>query len=273
MARYEKAKRNRQGFASLAVLLRLGWFQAMGRDGGQPRQPWPFFDLFRSAKWTLRRGAVRVVKRGNFRGYSSQTTLSDRAHFSQRHVESLGRGEGALRQGHRQCCRAWQASLRNTGCNGVARVLPCRVLAEPHLCARRQTFTRNELFDRGPASAVSGADDDTRAIAGSGSAVHRKRQGARSSRGGAPRQQGGPGGAPSRDRRAAACSAPSDASSTPASTNIRSISARSVLVRGSLRRHILGSPAARARFAVWCIRTRSGEDARARLAECENEPA
>jgi hypothetical protein len=36
LARYEKAKRNRQGFASLAVLLRPGWFQAMGRDGGQP---------------------------------------------------------------------------------------------------------------------------------------------------------------------------------------------------------------------------------------------
>jgi hypothetical protein len=42
LARYEKAKRNRQGFASLAVLLRPGWFQAMGRDGGQPRQPGPF---------------------------------------------------------------------------------------------------------------------------------------------------------------------------------------------------------------------------------------
>jgi hypothetical protein len=108
LARYEKAKRNRQGFASLAVLLRPGWFQAMGRDGGQPRQPWPFFDLFRSAKWTLRRGAVRVVKRGNFRGYSSQTTLSDRAHFSQRHVEKSG-APFYLAQ---RCCRGLLALER-----------------------------------------------------------------------------------------------------------------------------------------------------------------
>jgi hypothetical protein len=89
LARYEKAKRNRQGFASLAVLLRPGWFQAMGRDGGQPGSQGLFL-ICSDRQWTLRSGPVRVVERGNFRGYSSQTTLSDRARFSQRHVEKSG---------------------------------------------------------------------------------------------------------------------------------------------------------------------------------------
>ena len=118
------------------------------------------------------------------------------------------RRQGALRQGHRQRRSAWQIGLGRTGGRLPARILPCRLLARAHLCARREAAGRRRLPYRSAAATGAGAGANARAIAGDRPALQGDDRATRTSRTRAPRQRRQPcrarsrvQGAAGRDRR------------------------------------------------------------------------